>query len=121
MTDLAQQIRDLEAKGVYMHVGHEHYKDGTNCIWALEFLDENRERKYHTSWYGDNHEFGDTVGCYEAGIRLAKFLLEGDNAYWFFFDVHETVTEQGHKNWLKNRDVNALADEVVYGKEKYNE
>lgn len=115
--DLAKEIRDLEAKGVYIHLSHEHYSDGSNCNWAIEMLDENRKRKHHTSWYGDNHEFGDTIGCYEAAIRFAKWLLEGDNAEWFFSDVKETVTPEGHAKWLKRQEYQIKADEIVFKKD----
>lgn len=115
--DLIKEIRDLEAKDVYIHLSHEHYPNGSNCNWAIEILDENRDQKYHTGWYGDNHEFGDTIGCYEVAIKLAKWLLEGENAKWFFYNPKETVTEEGKANWLKKRDVEDIANELVFGKE----
>lgn len=112
--NLIEEIRALEAKGVYIHLNHEHYTTGSNCNWAIEILDENRRRKYHTGWYGDNHEFGDTIGCYEAAFRLAKFLLTDDNAEWFFFNVKETVTQQGYDNWIKHREVRTLAHQCLF-------
>jgi hypothetical protein len=114
--DLIKELRDLEAKSAFIHLQHEHYKNGSNCNWAIEILDENRDRKYHTSWYGDNHEFGDTIDCYVAAIRFAKWLLEGDNAEWFFANQTSTATKEGHDRWLKIREYNKRGDEIVFGK-----
>ena len=123
--NLSEEIRSLEAQGVFIHVGHDHYKDGSNCNWALQFMDVepgNKKRQiYHTSWYGDNHEFGDTVDCYLAAFRLAKFLLEGDNAKWFFFSVKETVTDQGMKDYLKSMEVREKADEIFWPNNEHDE
>ncbi len=115
--DLIKQIRDFEAKGVFIHLNHEHYSNGSNCNWAIELLDENRQRKYHSGWYGDNHEFGDTIGCYEAAFRLANFLLEGDNLKWYDLHNIETVTKEGHANWVKHIDMRKQGDIIVFGKD----
>lgn len=117
MIDLAKEIRELEAKSVYIHLGHDHYEGGSNCIWAIEILDDKRYRKYHTMWHNDNHEFGDTVDCYIAAIRFAKWLLEGENAKWFFFSARETVTDEGRADWLKSRAFREEASKVLYGEE----
>ena len=113
--DLAKEIRNLEAKGVFIHLNHEHYEDGSNCNWSIEFT-KLKQPNNQTGWYGDNHDFGDTVDCYEAAFRLAKFLLEDDNLHWYFFSVCETVTEQGRANWFKSREVTEKAHEIVYKK-----
>lgn len=112
--DLTKEIRDLEAEGVFIHLTHEHYTNGSNCNWSIEFtkfIDQNNQ----TGWYGDNHEFGDTVDCYAAAFRLAKFLLENDNLIWYFFNIKETVTAEGHANWLKHHEVKKQADIIVFG------
>jgi hypothetical protein len=116
--DLIKELRELEAKEVFIHLQHEHYKNGSNCNWAIEILDENRDRKYHTGWYGDNHEFGDTIDCYVAAIRFAKWLLEGENAEWFFADNKETYTVEGYNRWVKVREYKKLGDEIVFGKKE---
>jgi hypothetical protein len=116
--DLIKELRELEAKEVFIHLQHEHYKNGSNCNWAIEILDVNRETKYHTSWYGDNHEFGDTVDCYAVAIRFAKWLLDGENAEWFFANPSETVTKEGYDRWIKIHEYRKRGDEIVFGKEK---
>ena len=114
--DLVKEIRDLEAKGVFIHLGHEHYADGSNCNWSIEFTKFDNKNN-QTSWFGDNHEFGDTIDCYAAAFRLAKFLLMNDNLYWYFFNVKETVTEEGHSNWIKTHDLRKQAHEIVFDKD----
>lgn len=119
--DLIKEIRDLEAKGAYIHLSHEHYKNGSNCNWAIEILSlENRKQKYHTSWYGDNHEFGDTIDCYVAAIRFAKWLLESDNAELFFANPPDTRSKEGHDRWLKIQEHRKLGDEIVFSKKSEN-
>lgn len=110
MDSLEQSIIDLENKGVFIPLGYDHYKDGTNCIWALDFRDHGR----HTSWYGDNHEFGNTVECLKAAIRFANWMLEGDNMEWFFYNAKETVTEEGHKNWIKHHEREKEGHKIVF-------
>ena len=115
--DLAKEIRDLEAQGVFIHLSHEHYTNGSNCNWSIEFT-KFQDKNNQTGWYGDNHEFGDTVDCYAAAFRLAKFLLIDDNLKWYFMGKHETVTPEGHANWMKYQEVLEQADKVVFGKEE---
>ena len=114
--DLAKEIRELESKGVFIHIGHDHYKDGSNCIWSIQFTKfDNRNNQ--TGWFGDNHEFGDTVDCYAVAIKMAKKLLEDDNLKWYFFNVTETVTEEGRANFIKSNEINTKIHEVVFGSE----
>lgn len=110
--DLSSKIRELEAKGVFIHIQHEHYTDGSNCNWSIEFTKLDY-RNNQTSWFGDNHEFGDTVDCYLAAFKLADYLLEGDNLKWYFFDLKETVTDEGRANWLKSIDIRTEAHTMI--------
>jgi hypothetical protein len=112
--NLIKQIRDLEAKGVFIHLSHEHYSNGSNCNWSVEFTKFDNKNN-QTSWFGDNHEFGDTIDCYTAAFKLATFLLEGDNLEWYFFSLKETVTEEGHSNWLKYIKTREEAHTIVFG------
>ena len=116
--DLKQEIRDLESKGVYIHLSYDHYKDGTNCNFSIEVVDNKVSpiKRNQSYWYGDNHEFGDTIDVLESAIRFAKWLLEGENMKWYFFDARETVTEEGMENWCKKNDIMRIGHEVLYTK-----
>ncbi len=111
--DLIKEIRNLEANGVFIHINHEHYENGSNCNWSVEFT------KYHnknnqTGWFGDNHEFGDTIDCYVVAIKLANFLLEGNNLDLYFRDTKETVTPEGYKQWIETHDFRLKVDNMIY-------
>ena len=95
--DIAAEIRKLEKRGVFIYFTYDHYTSGTNCNWSIEF----RDSKKQTSWYGDNNVFGDTADAMIAAIRFANWLLEGDNLYWHFLNVSETVTKEGHALWVE--------------------
>jgi len=110
--NIAKEIRDLEAQGVFIHLSHDHHENGSNCIWSLEFTKPDGFHK--VGGYGD----GDTVGCYAAAFRLAKFLLGGENLKWYFYSAHETVTPEGHANWMKSREVQEQAHAIVFKKDE---
>jgi hypothetical protein len=65
--------KSLEENGVYIHYIPEHYNDGTNLNFSIEF----RKYKTQTGWYNDNHEFGDVLDTMTSSILLAKW--EGEN------------------------------------------
>ena len=64
--------KELEEQGVYIHYIPEHYNDGTNLNFSIEF----RKYKTQTGWYNDNHEFGDVLDTMTSSILLAKWYLE---------------------------------------------
>lgn len=115
--NIEKELRALEAKGVFINLDYDHYKDGTNCNWSIEFRDL-KQTNSQTGWYGDNNEFGDTVDCIKAAIKFANWLLEKDHLYWYFYNVKETVTTEGHAAWMKHNEFMTLADEIVFGKKK---
>lgn len=110
--DLKREIRELEQKGVFIHLGYDHYTTGTNCIWSIEFQKTNNQ----TGWYGDNNEFGDTVDCLIIAVKFANWFLERDNLKWFFYNPTETVTEEGRANYRKYSDVREKSDKMLYEK-----
>jgi len=101
--NIQEETRELEKQGVFIHYSHEHYTNGSNCNFSIEFTrhpyPHRPEDHYQTGWYGDNHEFGDTADVLEASIKMAKWLLRGNNLEWFFYNPNETVSEEGHKKW----------------------
>jgi len=114
--DLSKEIRDLEARGVYINIDFDHYKDGSNCNWSLDILNlKTREVKHRTGSYGDNHEFGDTIECYEAAITFGNWLLEGANAEWFFFNVVETTTPEGYWDYMTHTLIRELGNQILLG------
>jgi len=67
-----ETYKELEENGVYIHYIPEHYNDGTNLNFSIEF----RKYKTQTGWYNDNHEFGDVLETMTSSILLAKWYLE---------------------------------------------
>jgi hypothetical protein len=70
-----ETYKELEENGIHIHYSLEEYKDGTNLMFSIEF----KKQKTQTSWYNDNHEFGDTYNTMYKSIQLAKWYLEDEN------------------------------------------
>jgi len=64
--------KTLEDNGVYIHYVPEHYNDGSNLNFSIEFT----KYKTQTGWYNDDHEFGDVLDTMTSSILLAKWYLE---------------------------------------------
>ena len=64
--------KTLEDNGVYIHYVPEHYKDGSNLNFSIEFT----KYKTQTGWYNDDHEFGDVQDTKVKSIKLALWYLE---------------------------------------------
>lgn len=62
----------LEDNGVYIHYVPEHYKDGSNLNFSIEFTKHNTQ----TGWYNDDHEFGDVYDTKVKSLELALWYLE---------------------------------------------
>ena len=52
--DILKTYQLLETQGVFIHYSPEHYSDGSNLSFSIEFV----KQKTQTYWYNDNHEFG---------------------------------------------------------------
>ena len=63
--------KTLEDNGVYIHYVPEHYKDGSNLNFSIEFT----KYKTQTGWYNDDHEFGDVYDTTVKSIKLALWYL----------------------------------------------
>ena len=64
--------KTLEDNGVYIHYVPEHYSDGSNLNFSIEFT----KQKTQTGWYNDDHEFGDVYDTKVKSIKLALWYLE---------------------------------------------
>lgn len=64
--------KTLEDNGVYIHYVPEHYSDGSNLNFSIEFTKYNTQ----TGWYNDDHEFGDVYDTKVKSIKLALWYLE---------------------------------------------
>jgi hypothetical protein len=62
----------LEDNGVYIHYVPEHYTDGSNLNFSIEFT----KYKTQTGWYNDDHEFGNVYDTKVKSIKLAQWYLE---------------------------------------------
>lgn len=67
-----ETYRLLEDNGVFIHYIPEHYDDGSNLCFSIEF----RKHKTQTGSYNDNHEFGDVYNTKKASLQLALWYLE---------------------------------------------
>ena len=64
--------KTLEDNGVYIHYVPEHYTDGSNLNFSIEFT----KYKTQTGWYNDDHEFGNVYDTKVKSIKLALWYLE---------------------------------------------
>jgi hypothetical protein len=65
-------LKTLEDNGVYIHYVPEHYNNGSNLNFSIEFT----KQKTQTGWYNDDHEFGDVYDTTVKSIKLALWYLE---------------------------------------------
>ena len=90
--------KSLEENGVYIHYVHEHYTDGTNLNFSIEFKNHNTQ----TGWYNDNHEFGDVYETMVKSVQLAQWYLEDPkrieliNSGWDMDEYRKYVEEMNH-------------------------
>ena len=64
--------KTLEDNGVYIHYVPEHYNNGSNLNFSIEFT----KYKTQTGWYNDDHEFGNVYDTKVKSIKLAQWYLE---------------------------------------------
>ena len=69
-----ESFSQLEKSGVYIDYSADHYKDGSNLCFSINFSDNGK--RVGTGWYNDNHEFGDAHSTIIASIKLANWYLE---------------------------------------------
>ena len=67
-----KSLKTLEDNGVYIHYVPEHYNNGSNLNFSIEFT----KQKTQTGWYNDDHEFGDVYDTKVRSIKLAQWYLE---------------------------------------------
>ena len=66
------EYKKLEDLGVYFHYSPEHYSNGSNLNFSIEFKNYDTQ----TGWYNDNHEFGNVYDTKVKSIKLAQWYLE---------------------------------------------
>jgi hypothetical protein len=66
-----KSLKTLEDNGVYIHYVPEHYNNGSNLNFSIEFT----KQKTQTGWYNDDHEFGDVYDTTVKSIKLALWYL----------------------------------------------
>jgi len=67
-----ETYKELEEKGVYIHYIPEHYTDGSNLNFSIEFKNQNTQ----TGWYNDNHEFGGVYETMYKSVHIAQWYLK---------------------------------------------
>jgi hypothetical protein len=67
-----KSLKTLEDNGVYIHYVPEHYNNGSNLNFSIEFT----KQKTQTGWYNDDHEFGDVYDTTVKSLKLAQWYLE---------------------------------------------
>ena len=75
--------KKLEDNNIFIYYRYEHYQNGTNCLFQIEFKDKD----YITMTYGDNGEFGN-VG--------ETMLFSIDLAFWYM--EHIEVSKNGYSD-----------------------
>jgi hypothetical protein len=70
-----ETYKELEDNEVYIHYLPEHYDDGSNLNFSIEF----RKQKTQTGWYNDNHEFGDVSNTMRSSMMIALWYLQDTN------------------------------------------
>lgn len=108
-----EEITNLGKQGIYINYSNEYYKNGSNCNFNIEFI-ENGQMQYATAWFGDNHEFGDVNQAMEASIKMAKWFLIDNNKEKYFQEVKETVTKKGYDAYMEVREANQELFQYLY-------
>jgi len=67
-----ETFKKLEENGVFIHYIPEHYSNGTNLCFSIEFRNYNTQ----TGWHNDNHEFGDVTETIKKSLMLAEWYLQ---------------------------------------------
>ena len=75
MDNTLETYKFLEENGVFIHYTPEHYGDGSNLNFSIQFT----KQKTQTGWYNDNHEFGGVPETIEKSLQLAKWYLDNPN------------------------------------------
>lgn len=75
MDNILETYKFLEENGVFIHYTPEHYGNGSNLNFSIQFT----KQKTQTGWYNDNHEFGGVPETIEKSLQLAKWYLENPN------------------------------------------
>lgn len=68
---MKNRLNTLQQNNVFIHTMIEHYGDGSNVSFSIEFKKFNEQ----TGWYNDNHEFGDAGSVMASAIELAEWYL----------------------------------------------
>jgi len=90
---MKEKLNYLQSKNIFIHLGIDHYEDGSNVLFSIEFKDYSVQ----TGWYNDNHEFGDYGDVMESAI---------DIAYWFMEDEIRIKTIDGRFDDPIYREIN---------------
>jgi len=93
-----EELRKLEKYNIFIHSAVEHYTDGTNLVFSVEFKDFD----HRTYWYGDNYEFGDTTRAMRCAVKIA----------WFMHDNPETIGAEKYGKDAKPEAADKLSDFV---------
>jgi hypothetical protein len=86
--------KKLEDNNIFIYYNYEHYQNGTNCLFQIEFKDKN----FKTMTYGDNHEFGNVS---------ETMLFSIDLAFWYLENIdYICVSKNGYsdKRYFKYKD-----------------
>lgn len=109
--DLFKGIRELENNNVFIYFSYDHYKNGTNCSFSIEFRDIGEQ----TGWFGDNHEFGDVADVFKTAVEFAKYLSNDQDLLTAYFStVPETISSEGQREWEIRQSARKRIDEFLY-------
>lgn len=93
-----ETYKELEDKGVYIHYLPDHYDDGSNLNFSIEF----RKQKTQTGWYNDNHEFGDVSNTMRYSMMIALWYLQDTNRIELINSGYQNPDYVKYKDELKD-------------------
>ena len=95
----------LEEKNIFIHYEIEHYDDGCNLLFSIEFRDYPRTQTY---WYNDNHEYGDIIDAMKASLAMA---------FWYAEDPERIRSING--TYTEEKSINIQLNEFMEPFRKY--
>lgn len=110
--DIRAALTELEKKSVFIHYSYDHYKNGTNLNFSIEFRGWGPD--FQTGWYGDNHEFGDIGRTLEKSIIIATELSNEKETLEAYFSIVHNSSLDPESPWMKREDASRKVSNIVY-------
>jgi len=108
---MLEELDYLEENNVFIHYSYDHYNNGTNCNFSIEF----RNKNVSTGWYGDNHEYGNVRQVMIFSIKLAIWYLDNPK----FIDlINSGYHNEAYSEY--NKAIHEFTEQFTTTNEAYN-